>query len=89
MDMAIAVLNAACEAQGDRPVGLPRTVFANGGKWYFDDAQEFPDTLQANYEFGEGAARKLLTYEMRIWAPYPYVGHAEGSAVFEIGRAHV
>jgi predicted dehydrogenase len=82
LDMAIAVLNAACEAQGDRPVGLPRTVFANGGKWYFDDAQEFPDTLQANYEFGEGAARKLLTYEMRIWAPYPYLGHAEGSAVF-------
>jgi predicted dehydrogenase len=82
LDMAIAVLNAACRAQGDEPVGLPHSVFANGGKWYFDDAQEFPDTLQANYEFGDVGARKLLTYEMRIWTPYAYLGHSEGSAVF-------
>ncbi len=82
LDMAIALLNAACKAQGDDPVGLPRTIVANGGKWYFDDAQEFPDTLQVNYEFGDQAARKLLTYEMRIWAPYPYLGHSEGCAVF-------
>ncbi len=82
LDMAVALLNAACKAQGDDPIGLPRTVFANGGKWYFDDAQEFPDTLQANYEFGEQSSRKLLTYEMRIWAPYPYLGQSEGSAVF-------
>lgn len=82
LDMAIALLNAACQAQGDDPVGLPRTIFANGGKWYFDDAQEFPDTLQANYEFGDETARKLLTYEMRIWTPYPYLGQSEGSAVF-------
>ena len=82
LDMAVALLNAACEAQGDDQVGLPRTIFANGGKWYFDDVQEFPDTLQANYEFGDSAARKLLTYEMRIWAPYRYLGQSEGSAVF-------
>jgi predicted dehydrogenase len=82
LDMAIALLNAACQAQGDDPVGLPKTIVANGGKWYFDDAQQFPDTLQVNYEFGDQAARKLLTYEMRIWAPYHYLGHSEGSAVF-------
>jgi predicted dehydrogenase len=81
LDMAIALFNAACETQGDGPLGLPRTIFANGGKWYFNDAQEFPDTLQANYEFGDGPARKLLTYEMRIWTPYRYLGHSEGSAV--------
>lgn len=82
LDMAVAVLNAACEAQGDEPVGLPSSVFANGGKWYFDDAQEFPDTMQVNYEFGSGAKTKLLTYEMRIWAPYHYLGQSEGAAVF-------
>ncbi len=81
LDMAVAVLNAACAAQGDEPVGLPSTIFSNGGKWYFDDAQEFPDTMQVNYQFA-GRHPKLLTYEMRVWAPYPYLGHSEGSAVF-------
>lgn len=82
LDMAVAVFNAACAAQGDEPLGMPSTISAHGGKWYFDDAQQFPDTLQVNYEFGAGPRRKLLTYEMRIWAPYRYLGHAEGSAVF-------
>ncbi len=81
LDMAIAVLNAACRAQGDEPVGLPTSIFANGGKWYFDDSQEFPDTMQVNYEFA-GKHPKLLTYEMRVWVPYPYLGLGEGSAVF-------
>jgi predicted dehydrogenase len=82
LDMAVALMNAAGEANKLPPLGLPRTIFANGGKWYFDDAQEFPDTLQANYEFGKGKDTRLLTYEMRIWAPYPYLGEYEGAAVF-------
>ena len=82
LDMAVAVFNAACEAQGDQPLGLPRRISGHGGKWYFDDAQEFPDTLQVSYEFGSGLATKLLTYEMRIWAPYHYLGESEGAAVF-------
>ena len=28
--------------------------------------QEFPDTMQVNYEFA-GKTPKLLTYEMRVW----------------------
>ena len=82
LDMAVAVLSAASEAQGDGPLGLPSTIFANGGKWYFDDSQEFPDTMQVNYEFGTGKKTKLLTYEMRVWTPYNYLGEGEGSAVF-------
>jgi len=82
LDMAVALLNAACRAQHDPEIGLPTTVSAQGGKWYFDDAQEFPDTLQASYQFGSGPGTKLLTYEMRVWAPYHYLGHSEGSAVF-------
>jgi predicted dehydrogenase len=81
LDMAIALLQAACDAQGDDALGLPRKISANGGKWYFDDMQEFPDTLQVNYEFS-GEAPKLLTYEMRIWAPYPMNGLGEGAAVY-------
>jgi predicted dehydrogenase len=81
LDMAIAVLNAACAAQGDEPLGLPRGISASGGKWYFDDMQEFPDTLQVNYVYA-GKTPKLLTYEMRLWAPYPVLGHSEGAAVF-------
>jgi hypothetical protein len=61
---------------------LPSGIFASGGKWYFDDAQEFPDTMQVNYEFGSGASTKLLTYEMRVWTGYTYIGHSEGAAIF-------
>lgn len=81
LDMAVALLNAACEAQGDESLGLPRKITASGGKWYFDDMQEFPDTLQVNYEY-EGVSPKLLTYEMRIWSPYPMNGLGEGAAVY-------
>lgn len=81
LDMAVAALNAACAAQGDPAVGLPSTISAAGGKWYFDDMQEFPDTLQVNYEFG-GKTPKLLTYEMRIWSRYAMNGESEGSAVY-------
>ncbi len=81
MDMAVAALDAACAAQGDPPLGLPSAIYASGGKWYFDDAQEFADTLQVNYEYG-GKTPKLLTYEMRIWAPYAMEEEAEGAAVY-------
>ena len=82
LDMAVALLDAACKAQGDKPLGMASSISAHGGKWYFDDAQQFPDTLQANYEYSDGGRTKLLTYEMRIWAPYRYLEHSEGAAVF-------
>lgn len=81
LDMAFAALNAACLAQKDPPLGLPAAIYASGNKWYFDDMQEFPDTLQVNYEYA-GQPPKLLTYEMRIWAPYPMEGESEGAAVY-------
>ncbi len=68
LDMAVAMMDAACDVQGDTRLGLPRKIWASGGKWYYDDAQEFPDTLQVSYEFAS-AHPKVLTYEMRIWAP--------------------
>lgn len=84
LDMAVALLNAACRAQKDAQVTIPTSVSAHGGKWYFDDAQQFPDTMQVTYEFADTAGQhsKLLTYEMRLWAPFHYLGHSEGAAVF-------
>jgi predicted dehydrogenase len=81
LDMALAGLDAALVAQGEQPLGLPARISATGGKWYFDDMQEFPDTLQATYEF-PGTPPKLLTYEMRIWAPYREYGESEGSVIY-------
>lgn len=81
LDMAFAALTAACEAQGDAQPGLPTSISATGGKWYFNDMQEFPDTAQITYEFG-GKTPKILTYEMRIWAPYRLDGESEGAAVY-------
>lgn len=78
LDVARWALSTAAEAQGEPPLVLPTAVSATGGKWYFDDAQEWPDTLQVTYEY----PGKVLTYEMRIWAPYRYLGFPEGAAVF-------
>jgi len=80
--MAVAMLNVACRAQSEPEIESPTTISGHGGKWYFDDAQEFPDTMQVSYEFSSGPQKKLLTYEMRLWAPYRYLNCSEGAAVF-------
>ncbi len=81
LDVARWALSTAVEAQGGTPLSLPKIITANGGKWYFDDMQEWPDTLQVTYEF-DGQPGRILTYEMRVWAPYDYLGESEGAAVF-------
>ncbi len=54
----------------------PSKVSALGGKFFFDDDMEFPDTQQVTFEYsGDGAVgnRRLLIYEQRLWsANYPY-----------------
>ena len=85
LDVARWALSAAVEAQGGTPLTMPSKISAIGGKWYFDDAQEWPDTLQVNYEYAadEGnQAGRLLTYEMRIWTPYEYQGETEGAMLY-------
>ncbi|HVW00948.1 MAG TPA: Gfo/Idh/MocA family oxidoreductase [Planctomycetaceae bacterium] len=81
LDVARWALSTAVEAEGKPPLGLPTTITSSGGKWYFDDMQEWPDTLQVNYEYA-GSPGRLLTYEMRIWSPYSYLGEPEAAAVF-------
>lgn len=56
--------------------GLPTTVMALGGKYAFDDDQQFPDTATCAFEWpGNGGvgARRQLIFEMRLWSDnYPF-----------------
>jgi predicted dehydrogenase len=56
--------------------GLPSRVSASGGKYYFDDDQQFPDTMNGTFEFAHGqysSAPRQLIFEMRLWTPVsPY-----------------
>ena len=86
LDYARWAMNTALEAQGEPATYLPTKITATGGKWYFDDAQEWPDTLQVNYEYPghEKGPGKILTYEMRVWTPYNTRGGdlSEGAIVY-------
>jgi len=54
----------------------PTRISGLGGKYFFDDDQQFPDTQQVAFEYpGDGAVgqKKMLIWEMRIWSTsYPY-----------------
>ncbi len=84
IDVARWALSAAVTAETGKPMSaLPAKISALGGKWYFDDMQEWPDTLQVNYEYQvDGESGRILTYEMRIWTPYKYQGESEGVALY-------
>jgi predicted dehydrogenase len=79
LDYARRGLEAALAAQGRRLPEWPGAVSASGGKLFFDDAQEFPDTLMVSWEYG-GAA--MLVYEMRIWTPNALEGEEEGAMIY-------
>ncbi len=78
LDYAKWAFETAILAQGGEPLGWPVSVSAQGGKFYFDDDQEWPDTLTVAYQY----PKHVLTYEMRIWTPYPYHDETEGAVVY-------
>ena len=78
LDYARWGLEAGLAAQGETLPKFPRAVSALGGKYYFDDAQEWPDTLHVDYDYGNC----LMSYEMRIWCPHPIRGETEAAAVY-------
>jgi predicted dehydrogenase len=51
-------------------------ISATGGKYFFNDDQQFPDTMQVTFEFpgdGKVGSRRMLIYEQRLWSTtYPY-----------------
>ncbi len=54
----------------------PSKISSEGGKFFFDDDQEFPDTQQVTYEYpgdGKPGNRRLFIYEQRLWSTnYPH-----------------
>lgn len=58
----------------------PNRVCALGGKYFFDDDQQFPDTqtVICEYDLEDGGKRQFI-YEQRIWSPYVQQGHENGN----------
>ncbi|MHB8972355.1 MAG: Gfo/Idh/MocA family protein [Pirellulaceae bacterium] len=63
----------------------PQTVTALGGKHFFDDDQQWPDTQYVVFEYPSdtsGQRPRQLIYEQRIWSPYVQEGHENGNAFY-------
>jgi len=62
----------------------PNTISATGGKYFYDDDQEFPDTQYVSFEYRDpdGKHPKQLIYEHRIWSPYVQEGYENGNAYY-------
>lgn len=64
---------------------LPSRVTCLGGKYFFDDDMQFPDTQYAVYEYpvaGKPGVSKQLIFEQRIWTPYVQEGYENGAAFY-------
>ena len=59
-------------------VDYPRRVTAGGGKYFFDDDQETPDTHVVTYDFGD----KAITWEGRNWHRHGFEGSTFGIAFY-------
>lgn len=59
----------------------PTAVAAIGGKYFFDDDQQFPDTQYVVFEYA-GAQKRQLIFEQRIWSPYVQEGYENGNAFY-------
>lgn len=61
----------------------PSTVSCLGGKYFFDDDQQFPDTQYAIFEYPQASGRpRQLIFEQRIWSPYTQEGYENGAAFY-------
>ncbi len=63
----------------------PSRVACLGGKYFFDDDQQFPDTQYAVFEYpvaGKPGAMKQLIFEQRDWSPYVQEGYENGAAFY-------
>ena len=63
----------------------PSRVACLGGKSFFDDDQQFPDTQYSVFEYPDAAGpsrAKRLIFEQRDWSPYVQEGYENGAAFY-------
>ena len=60
----------------------PNTITALGGKYFFDDDQQFPDTQYVAFEYDQAGRKQQLIYEQRIWSPFVQEGYENGNAFY-------
>ncbi|MCI0380380.1 MAG: Gfo/Idh/MocA family oxidoreductase, partial [Gemmataceae bacterium] len=63
----------------------PTMITALGGKYFFDDDQQFPDTQTVVCEYpaaDKNGRKKQLIFEQRIWSPYVQEGYENGNAFY-------
>lgn len=63
----------------------PATAACIGGKYFFDDDQQFPDTQYAVFEYpaeGKTGRKRQLIFEQRDWSPYVQEGYENGAAFY-------
>jgi len=58
--------------------GMPQAIYCSGGKFFFQDDQQWPDTMLISYEY----PGKILQYEMRLWSKPRLFGATEGAAIY-------
>jgi predicted dehydrogenase len=76
IDVALWGLNATTH---------PTRIASLGGKCFFDDDQQWPDTQYAVMEYpaaGRSGNGKQLIFEQRIWSPYVQEGYENGAAFY-------
>ncbi len=59
-------------------VDYPTAVASGGGKLYYDDDQETPDTQLVTYEY----PNVVLVWEHRTWSNFGFEGHGSGNAFY-------
>ena len=57
---------------------MPEAISCSGGKFFFEDDQQWPDTMFVNYEY----PGKVLQYEMRLWSKPKLHGAGEGATIY-------
>jgi predicted dehydrogenase len=71
----------------------PSLAAAIGGKYFFDDDQQFPDTAQVTLEWpgdGKPGSKRMLIYEQRLWSTsYPFNVDAGNEFIGTKGRMFV
>ena len=63
----------------------PATAACIGGKYFFDDDQQFPDTQYAVFEYpstDRHRRTRQLVFEQRTWSPYVQEGYENGAAFY-------